>query len=163
MNVNEISTKAKILILFANTYNMVSENGNALSGCSVHYLFWGEDGEKLLEESQWDVSQPVGVQRSKASIDASLRVKIPIAPALYEGTFVLATGGDGKPVLRLQDVAFICPVRIKENYIEGLIVPGMVSPAGTSAGASAAASADEPSPASIASGSGSGKDAKTSK
>lgn len=126
MNVNDITTKAKILVLFANTYNMVDDRGNALTGCSVHYLFWGEDGEKLLEDSEWDVSKPVGVQRSKASIDASLRVKVPIAPALYEGTFALATGGDGKPVLRLQDIAFISPVRIKPNPVGGLVVPGMV-------------------------------------
>lgn len=158
MNVNEILTKAKILILFANTYNMVDERGNALAGCSVHYLFWGENGEKLMEESQWDVSQPVGIQRSKASIDSSLRVKIPIAPALYEGTFALATGGDGKPVLRLRDVAFICPVRIKENHIEGLIVPGMLGAPGMAPAAETPAAVSDSSPES-----GSGKDAKASK
>lgn len=158
MNVNEITTKAKILILFANTYSMVDERGNALSGCSVHYLFWGEGGEKLMEESQWDVSKPVGVQRSKASIDSSLRVKIPIAPALYEGTFALATGGDGKPVLRLQDVAFISPVRIKENHIDGLIVPGMI---GTQGAVSTADSSVPPSAADVPE-SGSGKDSKAS-
>lgn len=135
MNVNAIQTKAKIVILFANTYDMLDERGNARTGCSIRYLFWGESGEKLLEESQWDVTQPVGVQCSKASIDASLRVKIPIAPALYEGSFVLATGGDGKPVLKLQDVAYVSNISITPRVVPGIVVPGMVgtAPVGPSA------------------------------
>lgn len=127
MDITGVTTKAKILVLFANSYNMVTEQGQAKQGTSVHYLFWGESGEKLLEDNQWDVSKPVGVQRSKASIDASLRVKIPVAPALYEGTFELATGGDGKPVLRLRDVAFVDMVRITQHHVPGFVVPGMIA------------------------------------
>lgn len=127
MDISGITTKAKIVILFANSYNMVTEQGQAMQGTSVHYLFWGEDGEKLVEDNQWDVSKPVGVQRSKASIDSSLRVKIPVAPALYEGTFELATGGDGKPVLRLRDVAFVDLIRITQHHLPGFVVPGMIS------------------------------------
>lgn len=126
MDISGITTKAKILVLFANTYNMLDEQKQPLQGCSVHYLFWGESGEKLLEETEWDVSKPVGVQRSKASLDMSLRVKIPVAPALYEGTFELATGGDGKPVLRLRDVAFLDLVRINQHHLPGFSVPGMI-------------------------------------
>lgn len=137
MNVNDIRTKAKILILFANNYDMLDERGSARTGCSIRYLFWGENGEKLMEESQWDVSKPVGVQCSKASIDATLRVKIPIAPALYEGDFLLATGGDGKPVLKLQDVAYVSNIRITPKVIEGLVVPGMVGTAPISPAAAA--------------------------
>ena len=137
MNVNAIETKAKIVILFANTYDMLDERGSARTGCSIRYLFWGESGEKLLEESQWDVTQPVGIQCSKASIDASLRVKIHIAPALYEGTFFLATGSDGKPVLKLQDVAYVSNIRITPKVIEGIVVPGMVGTAPISLAAEA--------------------------
>ena len=36
-----LTNKAKIVILFANQYDMKDEAGNKLSGCSVHYMFWG--------------------------------------------------------------------------------------------------------------------------
>ena len=36
-----LTSKAKIVILFANQYDMKDEDGNKLAGCSVHYMFWG--------------------------------------------------------------------------------------------------------------------------
>ena len=118
--------KTKILVLFANAYDMLDEDKNKLVGCSVHYLFWGENGERLLEQSEWNPDEPVGIQRAKCSLDASARVKIPIAPAIYEGTFKMVVGGDGKPVMKLQDVAYVCNVRMTEHVVPGLVVPGMV-------------------------------------
>ena len=47
--------------------------------------------------------------------------------ALYEGTFELATGGDGKPVLRLRDVAFVDMVRITQHHVSGFVAPGMIA------------------------------------
>lgn len=123
-----LTNKAKILILFANAYNMLDEQKRPLSGCTVHYLFWGENGEKLLAQSEWNPANPVGIQRAKCSIDESFRVKIPIAPALYEGTFDMTVGGDGKPVIKLRDVAFISNVEFKAKQVPGLVVPGMVEP-----------------------------------
>ena len=82
-----LTNKAKIVILFANQYDMKDEAGNKLAGCSVHYMFWGEDGEVLASEAQFDPTQPVGVQRAKCSVDSVLRNKIVVAPGLYEGTF----------------------------------------------------------------------------
>lgn len=128
MNVNGISSKAKILVLYASTYNMLNEKQEQLKGCTVHYLFWGEEGEKLLEQSEWDINKPVGVQRAKCSMDFDLRTKMPIAPALYEGEFEMVVGGDGKPVLKLRDVAYISNVSIKPRVVNGLVVPGMIQP-----------------------------------
>lgn len=124
----EIMNKAKIVVLYASTYNMLNEKQEQLKGCTVHYLFWGEDGEKLLEQSEWDINKPVGVQRAKCSMDFDLRTKMPLAPALYEGTFEMSVGGDGKPVLKLQDVAFISCLDIKPRVVDGLVVPGMIQP-----------------------------------
>ena len=59
-----LTNKAKIVILFANQYDMKDEAGNKLSGCSVHYMFWGEDGEVLASEAQFDPTQPVGDRKS---------------------------------------------------------------------------------------------------
>lgn len=126
MEYGNMTSKAKIVILFANAYDMLNEKQKQMTGCTVHYLFWGEDGEQLMEQSEWDPTKPVGVQRAKCSIDATLRNKIPIAPALYEGSFEMAVGSDGKPVLRLKDVAYISNISIKPKVIPGLAVPGMV-------------------------------------
>ena len=101
---------------------------NKLSGCSVHYMFWGEDGEVLASEAQFDPTQPVGVQRAKCSVDSVLRNKIVVAPGLYEGTFEMTVGSDGKPVNRLRDVAFISHLEIKPKVIPGFIVQGMIQP-----------------------------------
>ncbi len=126
---NSLETNAKILVLFANKYEMLDEQGVKRSGCTVHYLFWGKHGEKLEAVDTIDINLPVGVQRAKCSVDAALRVKMPYAPAIYEGSFVMSVGSDGKPVLKLVDVAFVCNVKMEEEYREGLIVPGMVRPA----------------------------------
>lgn len=123
-----ITSKAKIVIFFANTYNMLNERQEQMKGCTVHYMFWGEDGEKLMEQSEWDVNKPVGVQRAKCSVDFDLRTKMPIAPALYEGDFIMTVGGDGKPVLKLTDVSYISNIRIQPKVVNGIVVPGMKQP-----------------------------------
>lgn len=127
MKGTEMTTKARILVLFANAYDMLTEDKKQMKGCSIHYMFWGENGEALLEQSEWDVSKPVGVQRAKCSIDAALRTKVPIAPALYDGDFIMAVGGDGKPIIKLRDISFVSCVRITPHVIPGLVVPGMVT------------------------------------
>lgn len=127
IDVNEITTKTKILVLFANTYDMLTERQEQMKGCSIHYLFWGENGEKLLSQTEWDVSKPVGIQRAKCSIDMSLRTKVPVAPAIYEGQFTMTVGSDGKPVLRLTDISYVANLEVKAKTIPGLVVPGMIT------------------------------------
>lgn len=122
-----VAMKAKILVLFANQYEM--NEGGHMEGTSVHYLFWGENGEALLSQSEWDVNKPVGVQRAKVSLAKSMRQKLVIAPAIYEGSFEMKVGGDGKPVMKLIDVAYVSNVEIKSKVVNGLVVPGMVDPA----------------------------------
>ena len=123
-----LTNKAKIVILFANQYDMKDETGDKLSGCSVHYMFWGEDGEVLASEVQYDPTKPVGVQRAKCSVDSVLRNKIVVAPGLYEGTFEMIVGADGKPVNRLRYVAFISHLEIKPKVLPGFVVQGMIQP-----------------------------------
>lgn len=124
----ELSTKAKIIVLFANAYDMVDDRGRAMTGCSVHYLFYGEDGEAFATQVEFDRDKPVGVQRAKCSADIGLRSKLVAAPALYEGTFVTTVGGDGKPVLKLQDVAYISHLKLQPHVLGGFVVPGMITP-----------------------------------
>lgn len=128
MDIDGLTTKAKIIILYAMPYDMITERQEQLKGCSVQYLFWGESGEKLFAQSEWDTSKPIGVQRAKCSVDYTCRQKIVIAPALYEGTFEMRVGGDGKPVLKLTDVAYISDISFAQHYVPGLVVPGMIPP-----------------------------------
>lgn len=107
---------------------MKDEAGDKLAGCSVHYMFWGENGEVLASEAEFDPTKPVGVQRAKCSVDSVLRNKIVVAPGLYEGTFEMVVGADGKPVNRLRDVAFISHLEIKPKVIPGFVVQGMIQP-----------------------------------
>lgn len=125
---NVMTSKTNIFILFANAYDMLNEKQQQMTGCSIHYLFYGEAGEALQGQSEWDASKPVGIQRAKCSADASVRAKITIAPAIYEGTFEMRVGGDGKPVLRLVDVSYICNVDIRPRFVPGLVVTGMKVP-----------------------------------
>lgn len=123
-----LTNKAKILVFFANAYDMQDDRGRAMNGCSVHYFFWGENGEALISQSEFNPTKSVGYQRAKCSMDYVLREKLVVAPAIYEGTFVMETGGDGKPVNKLKDVAFICHVDFIPHIIPGFVVPGMVDP-----------------------------------
>lgn len=124
---NTMTSKAKIMVLFANTYEMKDDAGKFMSGCSVHYMFWGEYGENLLPMTEFNPGKPVGIQRAKCSMDIGLREKLVVAPAIYEGTFVTTVGGDGKPVLKLVDVAYLARVEIRAKILPGFVCPGMYS------------------------------------
>ena len=104
----EMTSKAKILVMFAKEYDMPPENGkDRTTGCTVNYYFFGENGEAL--QSQTAPSGAVGYQRGKVSLEYSDRSKFYDVPAIYEGTFIMTVGTDGKPVLKLVDVEYDRP------------------------------------------------------
>ncbi|MCM1561839.1 MAG: hypothetical protein NC123_20250 [Butyrivibrio sp.] len=125
-----LKTKTDILIFYANAFDSKGEDGTAINGCTVHYLFWGENGTALVGQSEPDVTKPVGLQRGKSWVDYMLRNKIRIAPAIYEGTFVMDVDSKGKPTLKLVDVAYKSNVKMEAYKINGLIIPGMVEDTG---------------------------------
>lgn len=124
----EFSNKTDILVLFANAYDLKDDSGKQVQGCSVHYLFWGDKGSAFAHQSETDNSKPVGYQRAKVSLPFEARAKLAIAPAIYEGTFSMTVGSDGKPVMKLVDVAYKCNVEFQEKAVPGLYVPGMLEP-----------------------------------
>lgn len=121
-----MDNKIDVLVLFANAYDIKDDSGNQVSGTSVHYVFWGDKGAAFQRISDFDGNGPVGYQRAKVSLSVDARKKIPIAPAIYEGTFTMTVGSDGKPVMKLIDVAYKCNVKFSEEINAGLVVPGMV-------------------------------------
>lgn len=122
----EFSNKVDVLVLFANAYDMKDDSGARVQGTTVHYLFWADQGSAFSRQTEFDNSKPVGYQRAKVSLPFDARNKIPVAPAIYEGTFSMTVGSDGKPVMKLVDVAYKCNVDFKESVNPGFVVPGMV-------------------------------------
>lgn len=122
----DMGLRAKILVLFVNAYDMKGESGDQVSGCSCHYLFWGEHGETMIPQSEPDFDKSVGQQRAKVNLPYAMREKLQVVPAIYEGAFTMTTGSDGKPVMKLQDVSYLCDVSMVEKVVPGIIVPGMV-------------------------------------
>ncbi len=121
-----LKTKADIMIFYANAFDSKGEDGSAINGCTVHYLFWGESGTALIGQSEPDITKPVGMQRGKSWVDYALRNKIRIAPAIYEGTFVMDVDSKGKPTLKLIDVAYKSNVRMEAYKLNGIFIPGML-------------------------------------
>ena len=119
-------SKADIMIFYANAFDSRGEDGSAINGCTVHYMFWGENGTALVGQSEPDVKKPVGMQRGKSWVDYEIRNKIRIAPAIYQGTFKMDVDSKGKPVLKLVDVAYKSNVRMQAYKLNGLVVPGML-------------------------------------
>lgn len=121
-----LKTKADIMIFYANAFDSKGEDGSAINGCTVHYLFWGESGTALIGQSEPDITKPVGMQRGKSWVDYALRNKIRIAPAIYEGTFVMDVDSKGNPTLKLIDVAYKSNVRMEAYKLNGIFIPGML-------------------------------------
>lgn len=119
-------TKADILVIYANAFDSKGEDGSAINGCTVHYLFWGENGTAMIGQSEPDITKPVGMQRGKSWVDYNLRNKIRIAPAIYEGIFKMDVDSKGKPTLKMVDIAYKSNVRMEAYKLNGIDVPGML-------------------------------------
>lgn len=101
--------KQKIILLFANSWNMTDEDtGEIREGMSLYYFVNWE----LCSEQNRDGS--FGSQPAKSSAPIEVLEKIRSAPAVYEATFVLKTDRKtGKGVLNIEDLDFCYDVEIK--------------------------------------------------
>lgn len=120
----DFGTKADILVIFANAIDTVGEDGSKIRGCSIHYVFVNTPAASRTVE---DVTKPVGMQRGKSWLDYDIRRKVRVAPAIYEGTFEMSVGSDGKPTLKLVDIGYKCHVEFVPYHIPAVEYPGMVS------------------------------------
>ncbi len=118
-----LTSKADILVFFANAIDTMGEDGSRIYGCTIHYVFLNT---MVSAQSEYDITKSVGMQRGKSWVDYNMRDKVRIAPAIYEGTFEMAVGSDGKPVLKLTDIAYKSHVQFVPYVLPGLEVPGMI-------------------------------------
>lgn len=94
--------KQKIILLFANYYRMVDERTGAVTeGISSNYYFNTE-----LKPMGND-NGAVGMRPAKGGIPLDCLRKIEVAPAIYEASFDMTIGSDGKPVLKIVDLDFV--------------------------------------------------------
>lgn len=96
-----------VLLMFSKPYQIQNEQTKVIEneGVSVEYYFFGKNGERLAPVA--DDSGDLGIRRSKASLDISLKEKLMFVPGIYDGQFEMGVGADGKPVLKLLDIDYI--------------------------------------------------------
>lgn len=101
----------KILVTFANTYDMTSDGGN--KGMILNYFFWGDHGE-LFQPVNNASGGSVGMQRAKCSMPFEFREKVSFVPGVYEVSMGYKVGSDGKPVMTVDDILnFVGKVEMK--------------------------------------------------
>lgn len=98
--------KYKILLLYANSWQMKDDDGKLIDGVSCNYYF----NTSLAAVGNSDGS--VGQRPAKCSLPMDLFFKIKTAPAIYEAEFEMRVGGDGKPVLTIADLDFVEEVMV---------------------------------------------------
>lgn len=99
--------KQKIILLYANQYSIRDDETRELKeGITCNYYFNTE------LTSVGNVDGSVGTRPAKGSIPIDCFRKIKKAPAIYEATFDMKIGGDGKPVLTITDLDFVEEVRL---------------------------------------------------
>lgn len=101
----------KVLIMFSSLLDIPAREGrDALSGVSVEYYFFGENGELVTPKVSADGTS--GTRRGKVFMDPSVANKINYVPGIYDGTFEMIVGTDGKPVLKMVDIDYVGKVSI---------------------------------------------------
>lgn len=97
--------KQRILLMYANEFDMKTEDGRMLKGCILNYFFFGEHGELL--KARYDQVGNVGFQRAKSNVDYDMRNQVVCAPGVYDAEFEMSVGSDGKPVLKVSNLSFV--------------------------------------------------------
>lgn len=127
------SNKLDIIVFYVNAFDSITDKGEKLKGCTVHYLFYGENGFAMQGQHEEDISKPIGLQRGKSWVDFSIREKVTVAPAIYEGEFAPDFDKNGKMTMKLVDVAFKSFVKMEPYVIPDFYVPGMIASTETAA------------------------------
>jgi len=92
-------TKTKIVLLYASRYTMPGDNGTVNNGVSTAYLY----GDNLAPTMAPDGS--LGQRPAKGSLPVGCWENIKQVPGIYVGYFTMTVSKDGKPTLKLIDVA----------------------------------------------------------
>lgn len=97
--------RQRIILLFANAYQMRDDDGRAIEGVTCNYYF------NTSLEAVNNVNGSVGTRPAKGNMPYETFLKVKKAPALYDAEFELGVNKDGKPVLNIIDVDYVDDVR----------------------------------------------------
>jgi len=99
---------SEIIVFSADAMQNVTKDGK-IEGMSVTYTF------NTSFESVCNNPQSFGQKPGKIWMDFNRLEKIVSAPAKYIGHFGMKVGSDGKPILVLKDLDYICDVTLMEK------------------------------------------------
>ena len=100
--------KFRIFLFYSGLVDIKAREGHdAVEGVSMEFLFYGEHGEQV--EPVVSADGVSGTRRGKSFLKADKVHKVSYVPGIYDGTFEMTVGSDGKPVLKLTDVDFLFP------------------------------------------------------
>lgn len=103
--------ETQIILLYASQYEIVDERTGAINrGVTCNYYF------NVDLHAQDNTNGSKGTRPAKGSLDALLFSKIPSAPALYNASFEMNVGSDGKPVLKIKDLEYVADVSIQPDH-----------------------------------------------
>ena len=98
--------KFRIFLYYSGLVDMkATETRDAVKGVSMEFPFYGEHGEQV--EPTVSADGVSGTRRGKSFLSEDKLHKVSYVPGIYDGTFELTVGSDGKPVLKLVDVDFV--------------------------------------------------------
>ena len=128
MQINELMTsEADIMVFYANPVDSIGDDGRPIKGCSIHFLFCGNDGLGFKSSECEDINSSQGLQRGKGWLELDHRKKFSVIPAIYRGVFSMSVDKDGKPQLKLIDGAYKASLEFNTFVPEGINVPGMIA------------------------------------
>lgn len=93
--------KMRIILLFANAYQMAAEDGRVIEGVTCNYYF------NTSLEAVNNANGSVGTRPAKGNMPYETFLKVKKAPAIYDADFEMSVDKDGKPVLKIIDVDYV--------------------------------------------------------
>ena len=112
--------KFRIFLYYSGLIDIKAREGHdAVEGVSMEFLFYGDHGEQV--EPTVSADGISGVRRGKSFLKPDKVHKVSYVPGIYDGTFEMTVGSDGKPVLKLVDVDFVAPavISLKDDSVKG--------------------------------------------
>lgn len=102
----DFTVTKRILVMYASPFDMITEDKEKLTGCSVQYYFFGQEGEELGYSSSTD-GTGIGYQRAKTTMRYEDFRKFQCVPGIYDGVFSMTVDSKGKANLKLDDLEFV--------------------------------------------------------
>lgn len=98
--------KFKVLLMYSGEIDIeATKEREGVHGVSVEYYFYGNNGE--LVQPKISAHGISGTRRGKVFMTPEIINKVSYIPGIYDGTFQMSVGSDGKPVLKLVDIDFV--------------------------------------------------------